>query len=78
MQCFLIMRESCFYNCFVLIFELVDLYILVSELTLTCIFFNLKNTNGTCSLCLERHEIAWARASTCLNQFMHMKISTFK
>ena len=39
-QCsdFLIMPGSCSYNCCVLIFDLVDVHTLVSELKLTCIF----------------------------------------
>ena len=42
------MTGPCSSNWCLLIFDLEDLHILVSELKLTCIFFNLKNTNGTC------------------------------
>ena len=45
----MIMPRSCSYNCCVLMFDLVDLHTLVSELKLSHIFFNMDNTNGTCN-----------------------------
>ena len=43
------MPGSCSSNCCVLIFDVVDLHVLVSELKLTCNFSKLKNTNRTCN-----------------------------
>ena len=50
MQWFLIMPGACSSNCCAIIFDLVDLHkLLFKKLKLTCIFFNLKNINGTCN-----------------------------